>query len=213
MVDGRAGQRTELTVAIESAGGFGRVMKSSQHTGVCLARRTILAIGVCLAGLALAATCTPGNKGPAMTDEERRGRIEGMYAKYKQDFPNVPEAAVDDLVKLQAKDAVVVVDVRAPAEMAVSRIPGAITLAEFRQDPERHREKKIIAYCTIGVRSAKSTTELGGQGFDAYNLKGGILLWTHAGRPLADTDGNETRRVHVYGRKWALSAEGYEDEF
>jgi rhodanese-related sulfurtransferase len=148
-----------------------------------------------------------------MSDEERRGRIEEMYAGYKEDFPNVPETTVGELAKLRAEDRVVVVDAREPAEVAVSRIPGALTLGEFREQAEQHGQKKVVVYCTIGVRSARSTAELADQGFDAHNLKGGILLWTHAGQPLADPNGKETRRVHVYGRKWALAAEGYEDVF
>jgi hypothetical protein len=51
------------------------------------------------------------------------------------------------------------------------------------------------------------------EGFDAENLVGSLLLWTHAGLPLEDADGNPTKRVHVYGKKWNLVADGYEAEW
>ena len=59
-------------------------------------------------------------------------------------------------------------------------------------------------------KSAQYTQKLLADDFDAYNLGAGILAWVHAGRPVVDPQGAETRRVHVYGAKWDLLPEGYE---
>ena len=42
------------------------------------------------------------------------------------------------------------------------------------------------------------------KGVDAYNLRGSILAWTHAGGPLETADGTPTNVVHTWGKAWAL---------
>ena len=42
-----------------------------------------------------------------------------------------------------------------------------------------------------------------------YVLRGGLLAWVHAGGKVYDKNG-ETRRIHVYGRKWNLGPRDYE---
>ena len=59
------------------------------------------------------------------------------------------------------------------------------------------------------VELGYATTIHAAQGITVLNLRGGILAWTHAGGSLRDRDG-ETRRLHVYGRKWDLAPRGYE---
>jgi sodium/bile acid cotransporter 7 len=88
-------------------------------------------------------------------------------------------------------------------------LPGAMSRTEFEARKDDFRNIPIVAYCTLGFRSGKFAAKLRGEGFDAYNLRGAILAWTHAGQPLVDAEG-ETRRVHVYGRKWNLVASEYE---
>ena len=67
----------------------------------------------------------------------------------------------------------------------------------------------IVAHCTIGYRSGKYVAKLQRQGLDALNLKGSILSWVHAGQPVVTFEGEETKRVHVYGQKWDLLPQGY----
>jgi sodium/bile acid cotransporter 7 len=50
---------------------------------------------------------------------------------------------------------------------------------------------------------------MGRRGVDVLNLEGSVLAWTHAGGPLV-RDGVSTKRLHVYGRRWNLAADGYE---
>ena len=91
-------------------------------------------------------------------------------------------------------------------------IPGAITKILHDQNPEAYRDRQMVTYCTIGYRSGLYAQQLRKDGFDAINLRGSILSWAHAGQSLENTAG-ETRRVHVYGRKWDLLPEGYEAEW
>ena len=82
----------------------------------------------------------------------------------------------------------VVVDVRTEAERAVSVIKGAVTKEQYEADVNgEYVGKKIVAYCTIGYRSGKYVEKLiKDKGVDAYNLRGSILAWTHAGGRFGD---------------------------
>jgi rhodanese-related sulfurtransferase len=173
--------------------------------------RTVLF--VCLVLVLCGCSESTREKSPPLTDEAKRAAIEKMYAEYKKSFPEVPEVTVDELIALQADGNVVIVDGREPAERAVSMIPDAISKETFEQDIESYRDSTIVAHCTIGYRSGKYAAELRKKGLNAFNLKGSILSWVHAGREVVDSEGRPTRRVHVYGEKWNLLPEGYEAEW
>ena len=145
-----------------------------------------------------------------MTSEDKLARIEEMIDQYQQQFPDVPgiDAAAlrDDL----ARDAVVLVDVRTEDERTTSMIAGAISREEFELRSAEFEGSAIVTYCTIGYRSGDYAQKLRQEGWDARNFDGSILAWTHAGEELVDAEGNPTRRVHVFGERWNLAAEGYE---
>lgn len=147
---------------------------------------------------------------PAISDAEKKSTIESMYQEYKAEFPDVPEIDAASLMQLQRNSAAIVVDVRTPAEQAVSIIPGAITKEEFEAHKNEYAEKEIVTYCTIGYRSGLTAQELIKEGFHAFNLKGSVLDWAHAGGEFVDAEGRPTRRVHVYGEQWNLLPDGYE---
>lgn len=172
-----------------------------------------LCVCLALSFLMVAATAILGCVGGDidMTDDAKERRIEEMYLKYRADFPDAPEIEAAELDLLHA-DGALIVDVREPAEFAVSRIPGAISKTAFEQDKERYRDRRVVAYCTVGYRSGLYVQELRAAGWDAHNVKGSLLAYTHTGRPLENEEG-ETRRLHVYAKKWNLAAKGYETEW
>jgi molybdopterin/thiamine biosynthesis adenylyltransferase/rhodanese-related sulfurtransferase/molybdopterin converting factor small subunit len=74
----------------------------------------------------------------------------------------------------------VLVDVREPHEARICRIPGArlIPLGELpRRLAELDSTRRIVVHCRSGQRSARAVMLLRDAGFDAWNLKGGILAW------------------------------------
>ncbi len=169
---------------------------------------------VILASLATAAVIAVSvvivqHSGRAQTDDQKRRRIEDLYAEYRASFPDVPEMTVEQLVVAQKTGQVVLVDVREPAEQEVSMIPGAIPARQFEEEGEQHESKQIVVYCTIGYRSGLYAKKLDEQGYRAVNLKGGILAWAHAGQEVVCLNG-QTNLVHVYGREWSLLPRGYE---
>lgn len=147
--------------------------------------------------------------GAPRDDGARLRRVERYYGLSAKLLPKVAEISAAELVERQKHERLAIVDVREPNERAVSMIPGAMTRTEFEARKDEFRDVPIVAYCTLGFRSGKYAAKLSDEGFDAYNLRGAILAWTHARQPLVDAQG-ETRRVHVYGRKWNLVASGYE---
>ncbi|MDX1502722.1 MAG: rhodanese-like domain-containing protein [Thermoanaerobaculia bacterium] len=149
----------------------------------------------------------PPESGPP--DEAKRARIDALYARSKQHFPTVPDLSVEELERLREVQPVVLLDVRKPPEQEVSMIPGAITREELETHPDRYRDRPIVAYCTVGHRSGLYVRRLLDRGFEAYNLRGAILAWTHAGGELVRGE-EPTRRVHVAGPQWNLAADGYE---
>jgi sodium/bile acid cotransporter 7 len=143
------------------------------------------------------------------SDAERLRRIERMYAVCRRLMPEAPEISAAELRERRQREKLVLVDVRSGEERAVSMLPGAISREEFEARQDEFQGLPIVAYCTLGYRGGRYVAQLRRKRRDARNLRGGILAWTHAGQPLVCRQG-ETRRVHVYGRRWNLVADGYE---
>ena len=145
----------------------------------------------------------------SLSDAEKRLKIEAMYRDYKRNFAGVTDMAPAEAMDLLRAGRAVFVDVRERKEQEVSMLPGAVTESEFLKHPERYRDKVVIGYCTISYRSGVLAERLKARGIDMVNLQGGMLAWVHAGGKVYDRAG-ETRRVHVYGRKWNLAPKDYE---
>lgn len=139
----------------------------------------------------------------------RAGKIEGMFSTYQRDFKDAPFITAHELVSRRRETNVLIVDVRTEKERQVSAIPHSISKEEFERDENKYKTNKIIVYCTIGYRSGLYTERLQKKGFDAYNLKGGVLAWADAGQLFVGQEG-PTKRVHVYGAKWNLLPSDYE---
>lgn len=138
------------------------------------------------------------------TDEARQARIAEMYAEYRAEFPGVGEVEPSEAKGWLDRDDVVFVDVREPAEQAVSMVPGALTDEQFAARKDTLRDKTIVTYCTIGYRSGKLAAALQSEGFTVRNLAGSLLAWTHAGGPL-EHEGEPVKALHVYGKRWDLA--------
>jgi sodium/bile acid cotransporter 7 len=144
-----------------------------------------------------------------LSDAQKKEQVYRMYTGYKKDFPNVRDIMPAEAMALSLKDAVVFVDVRKPAEMEISALPGAITREEFMNHPDQYRGKPVVAYCTISYRSGVFARQMAEKGIDIFNLTGGILAWVLEGGRVYNTSG-ETPRIHVYSEKWNLAPDTYE---
>ncbi len=143
------------------------------------------------------------------TEEGRRLIMERMIEEIREDHPDVATISAATLREALPSGDFVLVDVRTERERRVSMLPGAIPAGEFERRLAELAGRTVVVYCTIGARSSAYAREMGRRGVDVRNLEGSVLAWTHAGGPLVH-DGVPTRRLHVYGRRWNLAADGYE---
>src|SRR3546814_8994822 len=87
---------------------------------------------------------------------------------------------------MKDRDDVVVLDVRSNYEHQLGQFRNAVTLdiENFRDFPEKINElahlkdKKVITYCTGGIKCEKASALLLQEGFqEVYQLKGGIIKY------------------------------------
>ena len=92
----------------------------------------------------------------------------------------------DEFKKLKEDEDVVLLDVRSNYEHKVGKFKNAVTLdiENFRDFPgkvdelKKFKDKKIITYCTGGIKCEKASAFLLDQGFDnVYQLHGGIIKY------------------------------------
>jgi rhodanese-related sulfurtransferase len=89
--------------------------------------------------------------------------------------------------KLRQKPVPFLLDVRQPDEYQAGHIEGArlIPLGELGQRlKELPRDVEIICVCHSGSRSSHATQLLSKQGYNAVNLRGGMIAWAGAGLPV-----------------------------
>jgi sodium/bile acid cotransporter 7 len=144
-----------------------------------------------------------------LTDTDKSAKIAAMYQGYKKDFPSVQDIEPSDAMRMFEEGKALFIDIREEKEQTVSMLPGAITEKQFLKDPKQYQDRTLIGYCTISYRSGKLAEKLKARGITLLNLKGGLLAWVHAGGKVYDKSG-ETRRIHVYGKKWNLGPKDYE---
>ena len=97
---------------------------------------------------------------------------------------------VQGFAEFIADSTVVILDVRTSTEFAEGHIQGAILIDQGQDDfVEKAKatlptEKTIAIYCRTGRRSANAAGKLADVGYKCVNLKGGIVAWKEAGKPV-----------------------------
>jgi rhodanese-related sulfurtransferase len=79
------------------------------------------------------------------------------------------------------------VDVREPYEWEAGRIPGArhIEMERLASQAETiDPDRPVVFQCRIGSRSGMAAQAFRAAGFDAYNLRGGLLAWSDRELPM-----------------------------
>jgi len=97
-----------------------------------------------------------------------------------------------DVARWLKEDAVVLIDVREPAEYAAERIQGALLFPLSTFDPHALPEsgkRQIVFLCGSGMRSATALMKCqdAGLGHDNH-MKGGLKGWKAAGLPVIGID-------------------------
>lgn len=161
-------------------------------------RDSVRAIVFMLVGLSLAGCISSDG----MTWEEVNRMV-------REEFPAVRTITTDQLAQwLEDSNAAqpVLLDVRSPEEFEVSHLADARPASNMdqalRQLQGVPHDAPIVAYCSVGYRSADLAGQLEGLGYsNVFNLSGSIFQWANEGRPLVH-DGERATKVHPYDQKW-----------
>ena len=135
------------------------------------------------------------------------GAVERMIAA---EFPDVPGLTTRELAERLAADpaGVVLLDARAAGEFAVSHLPGAHHVGSDAAAATRLAAAApgaaLVAYCSVGYRSAALVERLRGMGHvNAINLEGSIFRWAGEGRPVY-RGAVRVAEVHPYDDAWGV---------
>ena len=169
--------------------------------------RELLRIGLLASAVSTVAAAPAAAQAPG-SEAARRAALERMIEDIREDYPDVPTITAAVLRESLGSGGILLVDVRTDRERRVSTLPGAISADEFESRLGELAGRTVVAYCTVGVRSSNYVREMSRRGVGVLNLEGSVLAWTHIGGELV-LDGVATDRVHVYGRRWNLAADGY----
>lgn len=134
---------------------------------------------------------------------------EAVERMIERDYPAAQPLSTDSLhtwLEDETVSSPVLLDVRKAEEYAVSHLEGAIRVdpntTDFTFLADYTRETLIVAYCSVGYRSAAIAERLQEAGFtNVHNLEGSIFKWVNAGYPVV-RDGAPVREVHPYDRLW-----------
>ncbi|MFQ4138078.1 rhodanese-like domain-containing protein [Nodosilinea sp. PGN35] len=125
----------------------------------------------------------------------------------RQAFPEVPTLTTQDLAAWLNGDKEplpILLDVRRDDEFAVSHLPAASRAADLDTVLALglDRDRPIVAYCSVGYRSARLVHQLQAEGYtEVYNLAGSIFQWANQGRSLV---GPGQPQVHPYNSLWGM---------
>ena len=122
---------------------------------------------------------------------------------------------------LESGSSVTLLDVRTSEERAVSVIPGALSpedlpRAELLRRAAADDAGPLVIYCTVGYRSSLEARRIAADlpcvPAGGVHSMAGILPWAHEVGRLVDPDTQQpTRRIHLFGQKWAAMApDGWE---
>ncbi|MDQ4075926.1 MAG: rhodanese-like domain-containing protein [Chloroflexota bacterium] len=111
-----------------------------------------------------------------------------MYP-YLNRLPDVPETTVDEVASRLEDDPepLFLLDVREQEEWDDAHIEQAILMSLGQLQghiTEIPTDREIICICRSGQRSAVATQALERAGYNAKNMKGGMLEWVRRGHPI-----------------------------
>lgn len=112
---------------------------------------------------------------------------------------NAPKEGITDISAQEAAEMIrqnssskdfIILDVRTPGEFASGHLKKSVNL-DFHSTSFSHsldslnKDKTYLVYCRSGNRSSHASSMMKQKNFTRiYNLKGGIMMWSHQGLPL-----------------------------
>lgn len=97
------------------------------------------------------------------------------------------DITVEDYARMRAgAEAHVLLDVRTPSEAAAETLDGLLVPVDALAEhiAALPRGPRMVVHCRGGGRSARAVSLLRAEGFEAHNLRGGLLAWKAAGHAV-----------------------------
>jgi len=132
------------------------------------------------------------------TEQHQKHAFEKIHVRIKDEIVNSGLIDIDpnrktgiylepkEFKELKNRDDIIILDVRSNYEHKIGKFKNAVTLdiEHFREFPEKveelkkYKDKKIVTYCTGGIKCEKASAFLLEKGFsDVYQLHGGIIKY------------------------------------
>ncbi len=96
------------------------------------------------------------------------------------------EVDVEQARRLIHEQAAQLIDVREQHERDAGHIPGDRYLDMQHVAPQADtidKDRPVIFYCRVGIRSGMTAAAFNAAGWKAYNLRGGLLPWATPANP------------------------------
>ena len=126
----------------------------------------------------------------------------------KSNKKTVPYITVDEL---RLNSEYVLLDARETKEFNVSHIENAINGGFNKFDSKKFativpdKNKKIVVYCSIGIRSEIIGDKLIKLGYkNVFNLYGGIFQWKNNDCKTVNSKNIETDSIHTFNKQWSI---------
>ena len=109
----------------------------------------------------------------------------GLFSCKAQNVNNLSVEAFAEALAPETR----ILDVRTAEEFAAGHLRGAVNVdwfGNFLEDVGSNFDKDtpLYVYCRSGKRSAAAADKLAKAGYTVYNMLGGYLAWTEAGREV-----------------------------
>ena len=126
----------------------------------------------------------------------------------KHNNQSIPYISVQELA--MPKTEAIVLDARELSEFEVSHLKNAIYVgySKFQidsiQDKIKDKDKVIVVYCSLGIRSEDIAEKLKSSGYtNVLNLYGGIFEWKNKDFKVFNSEEKETDNIHVFNELWS----------
>jgi rhodanese-related sulfurtransferase len=105
-----------------------------------------------------------------------------FYLRRRIQRAKMKEYSASEVLERMKDNSVVLLDVRSQEERSQKHIKGSLhvpvgELTQKLKTLEKYRQKEVICYCHSGSRSFMATLMLTQNGFQAANMKGGMIAW------------------------------------
>ena len=123
--------------------------------------------------------------------------------------PDVDHWTTAELARrIEQGDDLILIDVRASEEYAVSHLRHAISVPEndvkaLKKLADEFDQQTLVLYCSVGYRSALAAQKLHNQGVtNVANLEGSLFKWANEDRPLFRGE-VLTHNIHPFNSTWS----------